>query len=145
MHADTNPLIPFMYIPSRDCRLDCNFEWKISNSRLTLNMCGRENKRILLYVLSKLFIFGLSDLQSRWLNDFWASHRKLSPLYLQVCTYRYSLSCSTFVLIVTCFHRSIGCTQVIFASWLQKISLGLLHNKPTSEIVYPTENQNISV
>lgn len=107
-----------MPVPSRDCSLDYSFEWKTSNSRLVLNVCGRENKRNLLYVLSNLFIFGLSGLQSRWLNNFQASHRRLNPLCLQVCTYRYSISCSTLVLTVRCFCRPMGCTQGIFVSWL---------------------------
>lgn len=133
-----------MSVHSRDCSLDYNFERKTSNSRLVLNVCGRENKRNLLYVLSKLFIFGLSDLQSRWLNNFQASHRRLDPLCLQVCPYRYSIPHSTPALPAS-FSRPMGCTQGIFASWLQEPSPGLLPNKQTSEFVYHTENKNIAV
>lgn len=107
-----------MSVPSRDCSLDYNFEWKTTNSRLVLNVCGRENKRYLLYVLSKLFIFGLSDLLSRWLNNFQAPHRRLNPLCLQVCTYRYSIPPSTLALTVRCFSRPLSCTQGTSMSWL---------------------------
>lgn len=103
-----------MSVPSRHCSLDYNFEWKTSNSRLVLNVCRRENKRNLLYVLSKLFIFGLSDLQSRWLNNFQDSHRRPNPLCLQVCMYRHSISRSTLVLTVRCFRSSTGCREGTF-------------------------------
>lgn len=62
-------------------------------------VCERENKRNRLYVLSKLFIFGLSDLQSRWLNNFQASYKRLNPLCLQVRTYSYSIPRSTLGLL----------------------------------------------